>query len=121
MDFMASHTCDTEPAWVGRIAVTACGSCGEVEWFSRQGPIDHAEALASLFGSFDLVGELDALGAPAPKVLAYAPSAPRKRKALEALPPNVWLRASPDLWLSHDGEVLLLAPTHRLLFDNLGA
>jgi hypothetical protein len=29
------------------------------------------------------------------------------------------LRVGPDLWLSHDGETLLLATNHELLIENL--
>ena len=93
--------------WVGRVAVSACADCGEVDWFSDSGPVDHAEAMAYLFGSFDLIGHLDALGGPTSSVLAYAP------------PKNVWLEVGSRLWLSHDGEVLLLATDHQLLIENL--
>lgn len=111
--------CEHKPVWIGRVAVTACEDCGQVEWLSDQGGIDPAEAMASLFGSYDLVGPMPALGAPAPDVLVYAPPSPRKRRHLDALPRRVWLKAGPHLWMSTDGEVLLLAPTQRLLFENL--
>jgi hypothetical protein len=29
------------------------------------------------------------------------------------------VKAAPDLWLTHDGELLMLATNHRLLFENL--
>jgi hypothetical protein len=119
MDFDQSELCEHKPVWVGRIAVAACAHCRQVEWLSDSGPIDPAEAIAALFGSYDLVGPLDALGAPTPRVLAYAPPSHRKRKNLEALPKRVWLQAGPRLWMSHDGEVLLLAPTQPMLFENL--
>ncbi len=119
MDITKSEWCDHKPVWVGRIAVAACEDCGRVDWLSNEGPIDPAEALAALFGSYDLLGPLDALGAPASKVLAYSPASWRKRKNLDALPKRVWLKAGPRLWLSHDGEVLLLATTQSLLFENL--
>ena len=119
MDHSFTKWCDHTPTWVGQIAVSACEECGTLEWFSRSGAIDHAEAMAALFGSFDLIGPLDALGSPAPAVLAYAPPNAKKRKNLEALPKRVWLQAGPHLWLSHDGEILLLATNQRLLFENL--
>ena len=75
--------------------------------------------MAALFGSYDLIGPMDALGAPAPQVLIYAPPSGRKRRNLDALPERVWLKAGPRLWMSHDGEHLLLATTERLLFENL--
>jgi hypothetical protein len=99
--------------------VTACADCGQVDWFSDTGPIDHAEALAVLFGSYDLLGPLDALGAPADRVLAYSPPSSKKRKNLEALPEKTWLKAGPRLWMSHDGNILLLATTQPRLFENL--
>jgi hypothetical protein len=105
--------------WIGRIAVSACADCGQIDWFSDLGPIDHAEALAALYGSYDLVGPLDALRAPSNRVLAYTPPTARKRKNLDVLPKRVWLKAGPRLWMSHDGEVLLLATTEPLLFQNL--
>ncbi len=114
-----SERCRHKPIWVGRVAVSACAECGEVSWLSDTGTIDPAEGLACLFGSYDLVAHLDALGAPAPTVLAYnAPSA-RKRKNLNALPKHVWLRVAPSLWLSHDGDILLLATNQTLLLENL--
>ena len=114
-----SSWCEHNPVWVGNIAVSACADCGQVEWFSDAGPIDPAEAMARLFGSYDLIGPLDAMGAPARSVLAYSPPSARKRKNLRALPEKVWLKASPHLWLSHDGAVLLLATDQQLLFENL--
>jgi hypothetical protein len=111
--------CEHKPVWVGRVAVTACADCANVEWFSDHGPVDPVEAMAALFGSYDLVGPIDALGAPSPEVLVYAPPSPRKRRNLDALPRRVWLKTGSQLWMSTDGEVLLLATTQRLLFENL--
>lgn len=119
MEFTTSERCEHKPVWVGRMAVAACADCGRVDWFSNEGPVDPAEALASLFGSYDLLGPLDALGAPASKVLAYSAPSWRKRKNLEALPKRVWLKVGPRLWMAHDGEVLLLATTQPILFENL--
>lgn len=111
--------CEHQPVWIGRVAVTACADCGRVEWMSDRGPVDHAEAMAAIFGSYDLVGTMDALGAPSPEVLVYSPPTSKKRRNLDALPTKAWLKAGPHLWMSTDGEVLLLATTQRLLFDNL--
>jgi hypothetical protein len=111
--------CEHKPVWVGRIAVTACEDCGLVDWLSDTGPVDSAEAMATLFGSYDLVTSMEALGAPTPEVLVYAPPSARKQRHLRALPTRVWLKAGLHLWMSTDGEVLLLAPTQRLLFENL--
>ena len=114
-----SEWCEHKPTWVGKIAVAACGECGHVDWFSDTGPVDPAEGLAYLFSSFDLIDHLDALGAPSPTVLAYSAPSARKRKNLNALPANIWLKVAPDLWLSHDHETLLLSTNHELLLDNL--
>ena len=111
--------CEHKPVWVGRIAVAACEDCGRVDWMSDEGPVDHTEAMAALFGSFDLIGSMAALGAPSPEVLVYAPPSPRRRRNLDALPRRAWLKAGPQLWMSTDGGVLLLATTQRLLFENL--
>lgn len=119
MDLIREERCEHKPVWVGRIAVAACDECQRVDWFSNEGPIDHAEAMAALFGSYDLIGPLDALGSPAPYVLAYAPPSGRKRNHLEALPKRIWLKAGPQLWMSHDGSVLLLCTSQQLLFENL--
>ena len=119
MDITNSDWCEHKPVWVGNIAVSSCEDCARIDWFSNSGPVDTAEAMAALFGSYDLVGPLDALGAPARRILAYAPPSGRKRKHLDALPKHVWLKAGPQLWMSHDGEVLLLATTQPILFENL--
>jgi hypothetical protein len=119
MSFDANGMCEHKPVWVGRVAVAACGVCGEVDWLSESGSVDPAEAMAALFGSYDLIGPLDAVRAPAPFVLAYAPPSSPKRKSLDALPPHVWLKAGPQLWMCHDKEHLLLSTPRRLLFENL--
>ena len=119
MPMKTSQWCDHKPTWVGRVAVSACADCGKVDWFSDSGPVDHAEAMAYLFGSYDLIGHLDALGGPTSSVLAYVAPSAKKRKHLDALPKHVWLEVGPRLWLSHDGEILLLATDHQLLIENL--
>lgn len=103
---------------VGRTAVVACADCGLLEFFGPGGPLDPAEGMAALFGEFDLVGPLPAVGAPARRVLVYRP--PRGgRPALEALPAGAWLLAAPDLWIASDRRVLMLATPDDLMVDNL--
>jgi hypothetical protein len=114
-----SKWCEHKPIWVGRIAVSACEDCGRVDWMSNEGAVDLAEAMAALFGSYDLAGTMEALGAPSAEVLVYTPPTARKRRNLDALPRRTWLKAGPRLWMSTDGEVLLLATTQQLLFENL--
>ncbi len=111
--------CDHKPKWVGRIAVSACDECGRVDWLSNEGAVDSSEAIAALFGSYDLAGTIDALGAPSRSVLVYTPPTGRKRRHLDVLPKHTWLKAGPQLWLSTDGEVLLLSTTQSLMFENL--
>ena len=106
METNRSEQCEHQPTWVGRVAVTACADCGRVDWFSDTGPLDPAEGMAYLFGSYDLVDHLDALAAPAPTVLVYAPPSARKRRNLDALPKQVWLEVGPSLWLSHDSQTV---------------
>jgi hypothetical protein len=104
---------------VGDVRVAACEKCHRVEWQDGCGDIDPAEGMAALFGSYELIGKLDALGSPAPEVLVYSPPSARKRKNLAPFPMRVWVKPAPDLWLTHDGENLMLATNHRLLFENL--
>lgn len=101
------------------MAVAACSECGTIEWFGAGGAVDPAEAIAALFGSYDLIGPIEAISAPTSRVLAYQPPNSRRRGNLRALPKGVWLKAGPHLWMSHDGEVLLLAPTRQIEFSNL--
>lgn len=110
--------CDHELKTHGRVGLVACGTCGLVEWFGPDGPIDPAEGMAALFGTYDLVGPMPAVGAPAETVLAYRPDR-GKRGALRVLPSESWLRAAPELWLATDGSVLLLATPDPLMVDNL--
>ncbi|CAN5753570.1 hypothetical protein BH23ACT5_BH23ACT5_22710 [soil metagenome] len=110
--------CDHRLRTWGQTGVIACSDCGLVEWFGTSGPIDSAEAMAALFGSFDLIGSMPAIGAPAEQVLAYRPTRAR-RGALSVLPAKTWLQAGPDLWLATDGATLLLASPNQLMVDNL--
>lgn len=111
--------CDHRPVRIGRIDVAACPACAVVEWNSIVGPVDPAEAVAALFGNYEMIGQLDALGSPAPRVIAYRPPNGKRRAHLDAFPMNVWLYAGAELWMSHDGSTLLLAPTRQLIFENL--
>lgn len=115
----AQSGCEHLPIWVGHVAVTACGECAQVQWFSKTGPIDSAEGMAALFGNYELVGSFDALAAPTPQVLVYQAPSASWRAHLRAFPVRVWLKAGPHLWMSHDGLTLLLAPTNSLVMENL--
>lgn len=104
---------------VAGLEVVACDSCRSVEWYRGGSGLDPMEGMAALFGDFDLVGALPAIFAPSNEVLLYRPGSTRQRGRLEAFPVESWLRATPDLWMSHDGEHLVLAPTDPLMFNNL--
>lgn len=106
---------------VGGLTVSACATCRRVEWREGAEEIDPSEGVAALFGSYDLIGVFDAVGSPAPEVLVYAPPTSRKQRHLAAFPKGAWVKAAPDLWLTHDGSNLMLATNHRLLFENLTA
>jgi hypothetical protein len=113
-----SDTCSHELTTHGRYGVIACGACGLVEWFGPHGPVDPAEAIAALFGSYDLISQVSAVGSPAGSVLVYRPG-PGRRRALDILPRHCWLAAAPELWLATDGAVLLLATSDELMIHNL--
>ena len=112
-------SCDHQPRSVAGIEVATCSACLTIEWWGHGRPLDPEEGITSLFGEFDLVDRLPAVRAPAPEILVYRPPQRRARSRLEAFPELVWLEAAPDLWLSHDGTHLLLAPTDPLLLANL--
>ena len=114
-----SRECLHEPIWVGRVAVVGCSDCGEVNWLSENGAMDPSEAIARVFGTYELTGSIDALGGPAAKALVYDAPSSRKRRHLDAFPRHTWLRCGRDLWMSTDGVHLLLATPHRLMYDNL--
>lgn len=102
----------------GKYGLIACDACGMVEWMGVDGPVDPAEALAALFGTFDLVDRLESVRAPGPYVLAYRPPRTRRR-ALGVIPVQGWWPAGTDLWVASDGELLLLATRNRLMVENL--
>jgi hypothetical protein len=114
-----TEDCDHQLRTHGRTGVIACAGCGLVEWFGAGGrPVDSAEAMAALFGSYDLIGPVPAVAAPARRVLAYRPNRGGKA-ALQLLPPRSWLHAGPQLWLATEGELLLLATPDELMVENL--
>ena len=113
------NTCAHQPTGVAGIEVVACAECGKVEWLGRTRALDPAEGMAALFGEFRLVDRLPAVRAPGREVLMYRGPGRTARAYLKAFPPHVWMKVDANLWLSHDGEHLLLVPTTPLLMDNL--
>ena len=104
---------------VAGTGVSACPTCGSVEWWDALRPLDPAEGMARLFGQFDLLGAVPAVRAPAMEVLVYRPPNRRARRALSVFPSGLWLEAHPGLWVTHDGDNLLLAPADPILARNL--
>ena len=78
-------------------------------------------ALTRLFGGFDLVGALDAIGAPGHQVLMYRPPNRIVAAALRVITPNQWFCADDDLWVCHDGEHLLFAHNSPIATELVGA
>ncbi|HSJ28529.1 MAG TPA: hypothetical protein VLB67_09985 [Acidimicrobiia bacterium] len=93
-----------------QIDVAACGACGAVKWSRQEVPMPAFEAVAEVFGAFDLVGTLPAINAPGVEVLLYSAPSVASRKMLEALPAFAWLYAAPGLAISHDRRHLLVSP-----------
>lgn len=116
---MTSTHCVHRPVEVADIQVVACEACGLVEWLGAARPLDPSEGMAALFGDFRLVGRLPAVRAPGQDVLMYRAPNRKAQGHLGAFPAHVWLMVDDNLWLSHDGEHLLLVPTTPLLLENL--
>lgn len=100
------------------IQLSVCREDGSTSWSEDGEEIDAAEAMAILFGHFDLTGCLDGVGSPGAAVLVYEPGR-NGRDRLSAFPAHDWLEAMPGLWFTHDGTRLLLSPTDPQLAENL--
>ncbi len=111
--------CEHRSVQVAKVSVVACEDCGLVDWAGPTRPLDASEGLAALFGMYLLIGRFPAVHAPGPEVLMYRAPNRTARKNLTAFPAHVWLEVDDNLWLTHDGEHLLLVPTTPLLMDNL--
>jgi hypothetical protein len=116
---MTSTHCLHRPVEVADIQVVACERCGLVEWLGTTRLLDPSEGMAALFGDFHLEGRLPAVRAPGQDVLMYRAPNRKAQGRLDAFPAHVWLMVDTHLWLSHDGENLLLVPTTPLLMENL--
>jgi hypothetical protein len=79
-----------------------------------------ASGMAQLLGAFTAQGHLPTLRGPAPEAIVYRPPTRAARRYLDVFPRRAWLEIQPGLWMSHDGEHLLLAPTDPLISHNLG-
>ena len=113
------HTCHASPTPVGPVYLTSCPSCHAYSWTNKHGgELDPAQGMAAAYGAFDLVTALASVGAPGGIALVYR--VPRRlRNRLDALTMGVWTEIHPDLFATHDGMSLLLAPTDPSLSANL--
>lgn len=119
LDSDARVTCMHERLRVGNFILDLCPDSSECIWFDGDELLDPAEALAVLFGSFDLRASIPGLDAPGEAVLVYQPDTRRGKYAMRSLPQHRWVQAAPRLWLTHDGERMLMSPVDRLLAENL--
>ena len=95
----------------GDLTLTICERCRTASWDRFGQPLDPAIGVELVFGDFEIVSEIDAVGAPAPRVLVASP-APKSRAPTLAsgqLPVGVWIEMMDNLWISHRDGVLLLA------------
>ena len=113
------HTCQASPTPVGPVNLTICPSCHAYSWTNKHGlGLDPAEGMAAAYGGFDLVNALASIGAPGGIALVYR--VPRRlRNRLDALTMGVWTEIHPDLFATHDGTSLLLAPADATLSATL--
>lgn len=119
-DRRSRSTCMHERMDVSGLTLDLCPDTAEAHWLSGDSEsLEPVEALASLFGSFDLRASLSGLDAPGAAVLIYRPDSRRGRQAMRSLPLRRWIHAAPGLWLTHDGENLLMSPEDTLLAENL--
>ncbi|NND83543.1 MAG: hypothetical protein HKN46_00170 [Acidimicrobiia bacterium] len=112
--------CRHELQSVGAVSVMACATCASVQFWDDRGPLDRAEGVAQVFGSFSMRTTLPALGAPGPEAMVYDPPNRAGRKVLEVFPAHVWLEAQPGLWMSTDGDHLVLSPSDPTVSHHLG-
>lgn len=112
------NTCAHETFTWRDLTLSVCPIDGSAEWSELGESIDGAEAMAILFGNFDLVGALPSVGSPGGTVLAYSPDR-SGRARLARFPESRWFEGSPGLWFSHDGNRLLLSPSDTRIVDDL--
>ena len=103
------------------MTVESCNTCQEVGFTDSRGEVQASVALGRLFGEFDLVGGLDAVGAPGREVLMYRAPDLLVRAALRVVEAKRWFRADDDLWICHDGEHLLFAHDNPSVSHLVGA
>ncbi len=119
-DRRARDACMHERIDVAGLTLDLCPDTAEAHWLSSDlESLEPADALALLFGSFDLKASLAGLDAPGEAVLIYRPDSRRGKQAMRSLPFRRWIHAAPGLWLTQDGDHLLMSPEDALLAENL--
>lgn len=119
LDRPAPSSCMHERTTACGLTLDICPQTDEAQWLDGASQLDPAEALARLFGAFDLMAALPGPTAPGETVLVYLPDSRRGRQAMRALPAARWIHAAPGLWITHDGDHLLMSPSDPLLAHNL--
>ena len=104
---------------LGLLGAERCPLTNELRWTEGGEERDPAEALARLFGQFELRAVLDGLHAPGPSVFVYSPPNRPARSLMRRLPTGAWLAAAPGLWITQDGTSLLMSPDDPVLAANL--
>lgn len=115
----ARQPCRHDRREVGPVDVELCYESSFLEWFDGNERLDPDVGMARVFGHFNLVATLPALGAPGPMALVYGPPTSRERNWMRALPQNEWLHALDGVWISHNGDQLLLSPLDQIMVENL--
>lgn len=103
------------------VLVWVCEECEEIRFRDVKGERDPWDAVSALFGSYELVGRVDTIRAPAGEVLAYRPEPQAGSADLDVIPTHRWLRVNEHLWMCHDGGLLLLAHRSALVSRMVGA
>ena len=119
-DTHCPHQQDTRTAHAG-ISVNVCVDCPHVTFSDPHGFVDPSVALGRLFGEFDLIGSLAAVGAPGHEVLMYQAPDRLANAALRVITPNRWFRADEELWICHDTDHLLFSHDHPAASHLVGA
>lgn len=105
----------------GGVLTSACAGCASIRFRSAVSGRDPWDAMAALFGGYELVGRVDTIRAPTGEVLAYRSRTEEEAAALRVTPPHRWFEVNQHLWMCHDGELLLLAHSSPAVSQLLGA
>lgn len=109
---MSDHlpACEHRRVEVGPLEADICDQTSIITWYDGDDLVDATVAMARVFGAFDLVETLPAIGAPGPLTSVYEASTRRERSWLLSLPRHRFLEAMPGVWISRDDSHLLITP-----------